>query len=206
MSIVEISDFTGYVLPSVRAEKIVRGIYCRNAAVRADFFALDLRNSRLQNMDFQGSEFEKAAFVDVCFENCNFSGCVFTDAYFLLCRFQNCKAVGADFSGSCLKNSTLSDGNFSYALLERTVLENLEMRALMCKEASFAESKWKTVTLQTCSFIQNNFFKADLRQTDFSNGIFEAPTVSTDGAELRGISVAAEQAPSLLSVFGIQVK
>lgn len=37
MSIVEISDFTGYVLPSVRAEKIVRGIYCRNAAVRADF-------------------------------------------------------------------------------------------------------------------------------------------------------------------------
>lgn len=201
------SDFNAFVAPYLREERAVCGFaFAAEKYVSQDFYALELKACRLSGLVFDACMFEKSSFMDVLFIDCNFSGCDFSDSFFERCRFENCKAVGTNFQSACLKHTEICDSNFSYAVFDRASALAVRFSKVNFREASFAEMKWKHMQMQGCAFVQNNFFKSTLAGLDFSACELLAPTVSADGAELRGICIDAAQAADLIGVFGIRIQ
>ncbi len=201
------SNFDAFVVPYLQAERAVCGLaFSSEKCISQDFYALELKACRLSGLVLDTCILEKSSFTDVLFTDCNFSGCDFTDSYFERCRFENCKAVGTNFRTAYFKHTEILNSNFSYAVFDRASVFAVRFSQVNFREASFAEVKWKQAQLQECAFVQNNFFKSILSNLDFSSCEFLAPTVSVDGAELRGIVIDGAQAADLIGVFGIKIK
>lgn len=201
------SDFNAFVAPYLQEERAVHGAaFSAEKCISQDFYALEMKACSLSGLAFETCIFEKSSFVDVLFTDCNFSGCDFTDSYFERCRFENCKAVGTLFRAAYLKHTEICNSNFSFAGFDRASAFAVRFSKVNFREASFVEMKWKHVQMQDCAFVQNNFFKSTLSGLDFSACEFLAPTVSADGAEMRGIVIDAVQAADLIGVFGIKIK
>ncbi|WP_294329204.1 pentapeptide repeat-containing protein [uncultured Sphingomonas sp.] len=71
----------------------------------------------------------KAQFID-----CDFSYSVFERAYFRSATFRNCKFVGCRFYDSNLRGVSFSASDFRYATFHRTLLEPIEMIAVLPQE------------------------------------------------------------------------
>lgn len=85
---------------------------------------LDLRHRRFDDMNAY-----KAQFID-----CDFSYSVFERAYFRSAKFRNCKFVGCRFYDSNLRGASFSASNFKYATFHRTLLDPIEMIAVLPQE------------------------------------------------------------------------
>lgn len=202
-----LDDFARHALRSIEEDQRILGIECHEQSLRnVTFRHLEVRQSRFSSMQFDHCDFEKASFVDCVFDRCDLSNSKFKSAYFERCTWIECKAIGCDFFNANLKHIAVRQSNLKYAFFEQSHLEHHLFEHCDLTEASFAGVQFKQVEMHDSRFIRNNFFKTSLKDIDFSNCEFIAPTVSDHQSELKGIIVNPMQALDLVSLWGIIIK
>lgn len=146
----------------------------------ADFHSLDLRDARVEGVEFQ---------------DCRFTGIHAAGAAFVRCRFLDCTFRGSDLSNASLRSTVLREVTFEDAKLlgvnwtETTGLLRPVWRRSVLTLGNFAGLDLRKAVLSECvarevEFGHTNLAEADLRGTDFAGSRFLQTNLTK--ADLRG--------------------
>ena len=121
------------------------------------------------------------------------------------CDFVDCSAPGLNLVKARLSNVSFASCDLSYANLSEGRIGPITACDVRLTEAALQGAKLGQLRLDSCDLTRVDVFKTPLCGVDVSRCTFEAPVVSGDYRELRGLTVNAEQALALSGLLGIQL-
>lgn len=167
-----------------------------------------------------GATFEGSVFRDCLFERVDFGDCTFRDVRFEQCRFigctmdkgwlnrvdlRDCSAPGLSLLQARLSQVSAAACDLSFANISETSIDHLVLRSCRMCEAAFQRAKLRRVSLTDCDLTRVDVFGTSLVGIDVSTCLFQAPVLSGDFRELRGLVVSSEQALSLATLLGVRI-
>lgn len=158
-----------------------------------------------RSCEFDHVDFRDSTFRDVRFENCRFINCVMDKGWLNRVDFVGCSAPGLSLLQARLAGVFACDTDFSYANFSEVSVDQLRLHSCRLRETALQRAKLKRVSFDECDLTGMDVFGTKLADIDFSTSIFQAPVLSGDYHELRGIIVAPEQAIELAGLLGVRV-
>lgn len=162
-----------------------------------DFEGQDLTGKEFNGKNFDDANFTDANLTNVRFENCSLKDCNFRGTVTKGLAFYTCDLTGSDFResqfGSMFSSSILNKVNFSGLDLNSTSFPETKLReAILCGTSGFSQ------------IYGADFYKADLRGTDFSSVInynranfrkakYDQKTRWPQGFEIEGLGLIYEE-------------
>lgn len=166
----------------------------------ATFDGIVFRSCVFDGVDWSGSTFRDVVFRGCRFIRCNMEGC-----WLNRCDFVDCSAPGLNLVKARLSNVSFASCDLSYANLSEGRIGPITACDVRLTEAALQGAKLGQLRLDSCDLTRVDVFKTPLCGVDVSRCTFEAPVVSGDYRELRGLTVNAEQALALSGLLGIQL-
>lgn len=154
---------------------------------------------------FEQVDFRDCTFRDVVFEGCRFIGCSMDKAWLNRVDMRDCSAPGLSLVQARLALVGLFASDLSYANLSETSVDHLSVRGSRLREAALQRSKLKHVALEETDLTRLDVFGTLLAGIDVSSCIFDAPVLSSDFRELRGLVVSLEQALDMARLLGVRI-
>ncbi len=107
------------------------------------------KNSTIENLTGDGSDFTGSEFTDMNFRNSSLKKTIFCCSQFTNCKFIHCDFRGSYFDGACFTDSTFDScdirgANFSFSNLSDCKFENSDLRA-----AFFSKCDLKNITMRS---------------------------------------------------------
>lgn len=200
---------------SVSIEDAVRTAIAEDAAIDGQLFELDVLESiDAHILDFVGCTFRRVQFSDIrvsrvhfanCrFEQCDLSGLPFKDGTLTRVEFIGCRGTGCTFDHMKMKDVLFRDAQLNYLTLAACQAERVEFEGCDLSHAMLLESTQKDFVLTRCRLSAAEIQGTSLKDVDLSD--CELDGISVRPENLRGTTISLTQAPSLLAVFGVQVK
>lgn len=153
--------------------------------------------------EFEHIDFRDATFRDVRFESCRFIGCAMDNSWLCRVDFFDCSAPGLSLTGSRLAGLFAISTDFSYANFSEASIDGFRLTDCRLVEAAMQRAKLKRASLAECDLTRLDVFGTKLAGVDVSTCTFQAPVLSADYRELRGVVVSPEQAVELARLLGI---
>lgn len=154
---------------------------------------------------FEKVDFRDCTFRDVAFEGCRFIGCSMDKAWLDRVDVRDCSAPGLSFVQARLAQVGLFASDLSYANLSETSVDRLSVRGCKLREAALQRAKLKRVALEETDLTRLDVFGTPLAGVDVSTCVFDAPVLSGDFRELRGLVVSPEQALGMARLLGVRI-
>ena len=165
-------------------------------------------------LDFAGCVFRRVRFEDVraqivhfsnCrMEGCDFSGMTFCNGTMTRAEFVGCRATGATIDRTKMQDVLFCDTVERCVTVAGCKLERVEMTGCDLSGAMWLETRLSALQLTRCRLRETEFQATPLRGVDLSDcqleGLAAAPEL------LRGATVALDQAPLILGLFGVRVR
>lgn len=171
---------------------------------RVEFSGLDLCETDLTAVEFDGCTFRDARFncsqqADVAYLNCTFVNCNFFDA-----TFTNCKMVGSHFERCCFDLTTVDGGDWSFTSLVRADLGSATLTGVRMREADLTGLRCHNGTLRDVDLSAAVLTGADLTRCDLRGSDLSA--VAPAEVALRDAVITVEQAVTLAIALGLQIR
>lgn len=186
----------GYVA-DVLVDDVLLAYECSNGAT--------FERTVFRACEFDRVDFRDATFRDVCFEGCRFINCAMDGGWLNRVDFLGCSAPGLSLLRARVAGVSACDTDLSYANLSETSIDQFELRDCRLVEAALQRAKLKRVTFERCDLTRLDVFGTRLAGVDVSSCVFQAPVLSGDYRELRGLTVSAVQAMDLARLLGVRI-
>lgn len=180
------SEGDGYA-SSVLVDDVELAYECANGAT--------FEGSVFRDCLFEQVDFGDCTFRDVRFEQCRFIGCTMDKGWLNRVDLRDCSAPGLSLLQARLSQVSAAACDLSFANISETSIDHMALRDCRMREAAFQRAKLRHVSLADC----------DLTRIDVSTCLFQAPVLSGDHRELRGLVVSPEQALSLATLLGVRI-
>lgn len=137
-------------------------------------------NNKLNNLDFFGSNLERANLMNASAESCNFSSCNLTETKFENANlngsfFDGASGTGISFDNALLHDVSLCACYFYGAKFTEIDAKNITMHSQPYYGGNLlpnvADSKWRAAKITADSDKRNYFSFVDLSRADFSSSI-----------------------------------
>lgn len=126
----------------------------RTAITSKDLVGIDLSNTILDEVSFEGVNLESARFYEASLKFANFNHAALRNAKLQNANLESAELVGADLS------LTFAEGaQFTLAILDRAKFHSAELK----------DCRFKRASMQHCDLSGANLLRADFRYTDFTD-------------------------------------
>ena len=154
---------------------------------------------------FEQVDFGDCTFRDVRFEQCRFIGCTMGKGWLNRVDLRDCSAPGLSLLQARLSQVSAAACDLSFANISETSIDHMALRDCRMREAAFQRAKLRHVSWADCDLTRIDVFGTSLAGIDVSTCLFQAPVLSGDYRELRGLVVSPEQALSLATLLGVRI-
>jgi fluoroquinolone resistance protein len=171
---------------------------------QVEFSGLDLCETDLSGIEFDGCVFRDARFncsqqADVAYLNCTFVNCNFFDA-----TLTNCKAVGSRFERCTFDITTVDGGDWSFTSLIRADLSSATLTGVRMRETDLTGARCQNGTLRDidlsgATLTAADFTGCDLRGSDLS-------ALNPTETRIRNAVITLEQAATIAMNLGLQIR
>ncbi|MFB9974287.1 pentapeptide repeat-containing protein [Allobacillus sp. SKP2-8] len=162
------------------------------------------QESYIKGVHFDAAKLPHSSWVDVIFENCDLSNVKLTNTQMNRVEFRNCKLVGTDFDRADLRDVRMIDCQAPYTLFNLTNMQDVAFSDCLLKSANFIESEFFNVQFGSSTIDDVQFTGTSLKDVDLSN--CELRQIHIQKEDIEGAIVSADQAISLIELFGVTVK
>lgn len=190
------SEGDGYA-SSVLVDDVELAYECANGAT--------FEGSVFRDCLFEQVDFGDCTFRDVRFEQCRFIGCTMDKGWLNRVDLRDCSAPGLSLLQARLSQVSAAACDLSFANISETSIDHMALRDCRMREAAFQRAKLRHVSLADCDLTRIDVFGTSLAGIDVSTCLFQAPVLSGDYRELRGLVVSPEQALSLATLLGVRI-
>lgn len=148
-----------------------------------DFYFCDLSNSTFIDCEFSHAILKNTLFNNATFKECTFPSALLQDAEMEGVRFDQSNLNTASFKEADLSKATfiidkkIIDVNFSGAILNKVIFENLTLENVCFDNAEMWRAKLTNTTLSNVTLLKANLSQAKLQGCDLSNIEFDYETV-----------------------------
>lgn len=155
---------------------------------------------------FTGS-LDHSEWLDCQFTDCDFANRSWTDSVLYRCTFTACHLLGTNFLGNTWKQTRVTGCRADYLNLSGSQLTACTLTDTSLREAYFRDVRIvQGLVCDQCDLEQASFWESNLAGVDLATSTFEQLEVPTDVVHLKGLTVRAYQAASVLSLFGVKIK
>ncbi|MEU8243521.1 pentapeptide repeat-containing protein [Actinoplanes missouriensis] len=171
---------------------------------QVEFSGLDLCETDLQGVEFDGCTFRDARFncsqqSDVAYLNCTFVNCNFFDA-----TLANCKTVGSHFERCTFDITTVDGGDWSFTSLIRADLSSATLTGVRMREADLTGAKLTGGIVRDCDLSGATLTAADLTGCDLRGSDLSA--LNPAETAIRNAVITVEQAVTVAMSLGLQIR
>ncbi|WP_433830591.1 pentapeptide repeat-containing protein [Actinoplanes sp. CA-015351] len=171
---------------------------------RTEFSGLDLCETDLTGVEFDGCVFRDARFncsqqTDVAYLNCTFVNCNFFDA-----TFTNCKTVGSHFERCSFDITTVDGGDWSFTSLIRADLSSATLTGVRMREADLTGAKCRNGTLRDLDLSGATLTAADLTGCDLRGS--DISTLNPTETSVRDAVITVEQSVAIAMSLGLLIR
>ncbi|MFC0015418.1 MULTISPECIES: pentapeptide repeat-containing protein [Allobacillus] len=179
----------------LRVESVAPGLEAEHVRFREVY---------IKGVHFDYAKLPHSSWVDVTFENCDLSNVKLTNVQMNRVEFRNCKLVGTDFDRADLRDVRMIDCQAPYTLFNLANMQDVSFNDCLLKSANFIESEFFNVQFGSSTIDDVQFTGTSLKDVDLSN--CELRQIHIQKEDIQGAIVSAEQAISLIELFGVTVK
>ena len=119
--------------------------------------------------------------------------------------FRSCSAPGLSFLKSRLTSVSATDCQLRYSDMSEATVRGLRLRTCNLAESSWHATRLKSVDLADCDLTRAEFVRTPLAGIDLTGCRIGGLTVSDDYRELRGCTIAPDQAVDLIGLLGVRI-
>ena len=162
------------------------------------------REVHLKGVHFDEVNLPFSSWVDVIFENCDLSNIEMNEARMNRVEFRNCKLAGTNFDRAELQDVQFINCQAPYALYNLAKLNDVRFTDCLLKSANFIDANFSNVQFGKSTIDGVQFTGTSLKNVDLSE--CELRQIHMEKEDLQGAIVSADQAVSLIELFGVRVK
>lgn len=167
---------------------------------------LKVTDVTLRRCTFTG-KLDQTEWLDCTFQEMNLANLSWTAGVLYRCAFQACNLLGTNFLGSTWKQTTLTDCRGDYLNLSGARLTKCQMTTSSLHEAYFRDVAFvQGFVADGCDLEGASFWESPLAGVDLSTSTFDQLEVDAQPASLKGLTLNAYQAASILGLFGVHIK
>lgn len=202
-----VSDLLAVLQEAVAEDDDIKEVEIKNIRLNdIDFCKVGFRSVIFENCKITECDFSRCAFIDVIFKNCDFSNSRFDEGYFRYCEFQSVKWMGCRFPESRLMHVTMTQCNLQYANFDHGAFTYIFAKDCDFSHGILSECTVKEFAVKDSRFMETNFFRTRLRGMDFTECELAGIIVSDSHEELAGAVVSTWQALELARLLGVIIK
>lgn len=185
------------------ADDLEPGLRLRNCQVDLADMEEPLDEICFDNCSFSESGFRKLTLRDAAFSRCELALCDFTESGLYRVAFADCRLAGANFTRSSLREVNFESCLLDYASFGSSKIQHLRFGGGRMREGSLQDVKWEDLRWEGITIDGTDISDSLLRNMDLSKCEFSNIRISAHLAE--GLCIRSDQAPSLISAFGVNL-
>ncbi|NLL75495.1 MAG: hypothetical protein GX233_06995 [Erysipelothrix sp.] len=188
----------------VYMDDLERGVHYEDCIINESDDGVRLNEMMFTRCMFNSSNFVRSEILDVIFDHCDLSNFEFDNSHIYRCEFHNCKLMATSLYECFIKDVLFDRCMMNYSNISNSKVEDLSFVGGSAVEASFMNLKqkkmnFKSIDLEGSNFTETALKGIDLSEANFSNLLYSPHLI-------KGLSVNAIQAESLLIAMGVHVR
>ncbi|MBU6081269.1 pentapeptide repeat-containing protein [Allobacillus halotolerans] len=191
-------------LTTIEEHSLIETAQIRSIAGPVTANHVRFREVHLKGIHFDEVNLPSSSWVDVIFENCDLSNIEMNEARMNRVEFRNCKLAGTNFDRAELQDVRFVNCQAPYALFNLAKMYDVRFNDCLLKSANFIDANFSNVQFGKSIMDDVQFTGTSLKNVDLSE--CELRQIHVEKEDLQGAIVSADQAVSLIELFGVHVK